>query len=108
MGLSEGYARLECCKPVCEVAQAQMDWALKDREICRPRVCWEEGQPNRGVGQASCDGPSSSQWDGLGGVVSRPKLGLKEGQPIVGATWASFSFRPLMDEPLKEARASFC
>ena len=22
VGLSEGYARLECCKPVCEVAQA--------------------------------------------------------------------------------------
>ena len=39
VGLSEGYARLEHCKPVCEVAQAQMDWVLKDRETCRPRVC---------------------------------------------------------------------
>ena len=41
-------------------------------------------------------------------MVGRPKSGLKEWQPIVGATWASFSFRPTMDEPLKEARASFC
>ena len=59
------------------------------------------------MGRAYCDGPSSSQWDGLVGAACRPKSGLKEGQPIVGALWASFPVRPIKDKPLKEARASF-
>ena len=38
--LSEGYARLERCKPIYGVAQAQLDRALKDMEtFCGPRVC---------------------------------------------------------------------
>lgn len=127
VGLSEkeGYARPVCCKPVCEVVQAQrslglecegpvifsssrLGWALKERETCGPRVCWEEGQPSRGVERASCDGPTNIQWDGLGCVASKPKSGLKEGQPSVEANWASNPHKPFLDNPLKEARASFC
>ena len=127
VGLSEkkGYARPFCCKPICEVVQAQrssglecegpvifsssrLGWALKEREICGPKVCWEEGQPSRGVEWASCGGPANIQWDGLGCVANRPKSGLKEGQPSVGANWASNPHRPILDNPLKEARASFC
>ena len=127
VGLSEkeGYARPVCCKPVYEVVQAQrisglecegpaiisssrLGWALKERETCGPKVCWEEGQLSKGVERASCDGPTNIQWDGLGCVASRPKSGLKKGQPSVGANWASNPHRPFLDNPLKEARASFC
>ncbi|RVW36075.1 Transposon TX1 uncharacterized 149 kDa protein [Vitis vinifera] len=95
VGLSEkeGSAMFVSCKPVCE--------ALKESETSRPKTCWEEGQPSRGVEQASCDGPSNLLRDGLGCLESGAAAS-------VGAIWASNPHKAFLHEPLKEARTPFC
>ena len=116
-GLSgkDSLDRHDNCKPGCEVAQPNKslgleredpaDWAVKQKDINGPRVCWERGQSSRGEEWTTCDGPSSFQRgflghvdnrdeerdsrvdhsffqrDGLGHMDNRPKLIGEEGQP---------------------------
>ena len=139
-----GWARHESCKPGCEVVQPKrslglecegpaiyssyrMDWAVKQKEMNWPRVCWERGQSNRGVERAACDGPSSfqrdvlgcvdnkdvertssdspsfSQRDGLGRVDNRPKSAGKEGQPSLIVSWASMPLKTILDDSVERA-----
>ena len=62
---------------------------------------------NRGVERVSCDDPSIIQRDGLGCLDNRPKSAGKAGQPSLAASWALNPLKTLLDEPFKKARASF-
>ena len=100
------------------------DWAVKQKDINGPRVCWERGQSSRGEEWAACDDPSSFQrgflghvdnrdeeWDsrvdhsffqrdGLGHMDNRPKSVGKEGQPSLVEKWALMR---LKDVSVKQA-----
>ncbi|RVX12904.1 Transposon TX1 uncharacterized 149 kDa protein [Vitis vinifera] len=122
-----GYGKEAGGVGLSEQDSYRMDWAVKQKEMNWPRVCWERGQSNRGVERAACDGPSSfqrdvlgcvdnkdverassdspsfSQRDGLGRVDNRPKSAGKEGQPSLIVSWASMPLKTILDDSVERA-----